>query len=999
MQIKLDHQRWIIENDKAELIKNLLRETGISEEKISKIWKIGFSEKKNIKFIEQKNWDKIQTFTPTENAAINKQLEENNISFFKEPIVRNPANNREILHSTQPGNYTFLDTIKKDTNGWFMYAEDVSILKNAIQKALSGKYPSGAIAGIGIDKKGTIKIALINDISKEKTLTKKENNKVKEAAKGLYAIHKNTKSENKEVYKNFFTYLYPQIDKVISEIKNKVYLSKKTVTISIDANNIIAHTRFQDCSVPFINKEIIESAEKENEYDLDNWLESHINSISNQINAAMKNTFIQIQKNAVIQDIINEIFQSINSTISKKHFKNQETELFFDNNLSQTKKNSAIQIKVKSKNIAFQTTIPITKQKLQNIYEKFICENIEEEDYRNINIYLKKEDLNTIQAGIFDLIEQTVNDKKPFNAISPDQVKKALPEKIKKHILSYENKEKAIPCWLNQTVQEETMAILYPPNEIVFANRFFSEKSNSSEKLIETEYGKSIRALKEAPLKATLNTAKKLNEKIKKLNLTVDVHKTKKAKQSNSISCSIRLKDNTSSKSCYDNFVQEIGSADRNEENNNKISALIEEIQADRKSTDDLVQSIANNILYIAVADIIFLNKGSSKSAITANLRGSNTSKYRFYMKNNVFTDKLHLIDKEELENTINKLEHLEAINSHSKKGEYGRFDVYYPNNITSAAHAFWEANMDKILKKNNIILKGLIEKLSKTIEEGKAEIFTIHDFLPLIDDKINIIDYSINLEALKGVFRYAPDDIIKLMNMKKKLINDPVRIKVYNALIKTQKEFKEILKAADFKPEETENTSENFPPMQQNSAQENHNNGEPDDSQKEIQQFHGDESDGIKLLGHINLGKHIVIADPLYNPDADNLTVKIDNLVPGIYNAFIKEIDTGTMGIREAALTIIHKDYTYEQPNELLKKIPIDTATVGIYDRNFRMAVKPKNSEWYPFISECAYQQKLPNDKAVACQTGFGDGEYPVFVKHDKIGQIYAIAIRFIED
>ena len=353
-------------------------------------------------------------------------------------------------------------------------------------------------------------------------------------------------------------------------------------------------------------------------------------------------------------------------------------------------------------------------------------------------------------------------------------------------------------------------------------------------------------------------------------------------------------------------------------------------------------------------------------------------------MKNSMFTDKLHLIDKEELENTINKLERLEAINSHSKKGEYGRFDVYYPNNITDAAHAFWEANMDKILKKNNIILKGLIEKLSKTIEEDKAETFTIQDFLPLIDDKINIIDYSMNLEALKGVFRYAPDDIIKLMNMKKKLINDPVRIKVYNALIKTQKEFKEILKAADFKPAKSEWTSENLPSMQQNSAQEGHNNSN---------------ENNMKFLGRINLSKNIIIADPLYNSNDNNLTVKIDNLVPGIYNAFIKEIDTGTIGIREAALTIIHKDYPYEQPDELLKKIPIDTATVGIYDRDFRMGVKQKNSEWYPFISECAYRQKLPNDKAVACQTGFGDGEYPIFVKHDKMEQIYAIAIRFIED
>ena len=992
IKIRINQQRWIEEKSEIKIIKNILRQARISEERISGIWKIGFSNSKILKFIYRQNLDKIQTFSAEENLKIDQKFKENNISFTKESITQNPTPEQTL-------GSTILNSIEKDPKGWLIYTEDVNIMKKAIQEAAPGKYPAETIAGIGFSKKGTVKIALIQDIFTEKVPVKKENQRIKEFAKELYAIRENTKTETEEKHKNLFAYLFPQIDNIISQIKSKVYISKRIIKISVDENNIIAHTRFQDCSVPFISKEIIDSAEKQNESELENWLESHINNISSQINAAMKDAFIQTQKDTAIQNSINQVLQDITSKISKRYFKNQETELSFDNNLLQASRSATIQITVKSKNITFQTTIPFAKSKLQNIYEKIICENTEEENYKNINIYLKKEALEAIETVVSSLIKQTINDKKPFYATSLEQVKKALPEKIKKHIQSYENKEKAIPCWLNRAVQKESTAILYPPNEIVFTNRFFSEKSNSSEKLIETEYGKNIQAIKEAPLKATLDTAKKLVEKIKKLNLALDIYGTKKAKDNSSVSCSIRLRDNLSSKSCSDDFVQEIGSADKNEENNNKISALIEEIQAERKSTNDLVQSIANNLLDIAVADIIFLNKGSSKSAITANLRGSSTSRYKSYMKNNMFTDKLHLIDKEELENTINKLEHLEAINSYSKKGEYGRFDVYYPNDITSAAHTFWEANMDKILKKNNIILKELIEKLSKTIMENKTEAFTIQDFLPLIDDNIKIIDYSMNLEALKKVFRYAPDDIIKLINMKKKLINDPVRIKVYNAVIKTQKEFKEILKAADFKPEKSESTSENMPSMQQSSAQEDHNNGEPDDFQEKGQQSSGDESNGMKLLGSINFGKNIIIADPLYNPNDNNLTVKIDNLVPGIYNAFIKEIDTGTIGIREAALTIIHKDYPYEQPDELLKKIPIDTATVGIYDRDFRMGVKQKNSEWYPFISECAYRQKLPNDKAIACQTGLGDGEYPIFVKHDKMGQIYAIAIRFIED
>ena len=796
-KIKINHERWIDEENEIKIIKNILKQTGISEEKISKIWKIGFSNSKNLKFINKQNLDKVQTFNTEENLKIKQKFKDYNIKFIKESIAQN-------LTPEQTSNTTILENLEKDSKGWLIYAEDVNIMKNAIQNATLGKYPAETIAGISFSKKGTVKIAFVQDIFKEKAPVKKENLKIRETAKKLYVIQENIKSENEKKHKNFFTYLYPQINNVISKIKSKVYLSEKIITISINGNNITAHTPLQECSVPFINKEIIDSAEKENASELDNWLESHIQNISNQINAAMKESSIQIQKNILIQTSINEILQNINSTISKKHFKNQETELFFDNNLSQTKKNSTIQIKVKSKDITFQITIPVTRQKLETISKKIICENVEK-DYKDINIYFKKEDLETTKNVILTLIEQTINDKKPLYSISPDQVKNALPEKIKKHIKSYENKEKTIPCWLNQIVQKETEAIFYPPNEIIFTNRFFSEKNNSSEELIETEYGKSIQALKKAPLKATLDTAKKLNEKIKKLNLTVNIHKTKQSKQNNSVSYTIKLKDNISDKSYYDNFIQEISNADRNEENNNKINKLIIESQTDRKNTNDLIQDVANNILDIAVADIIFLNKGSSKSAITANLRGSNTTRYKSYMKNNMFTDKLHLIDKEKLENIINKLEHQGIINSYNKKGNYGRFDVYYPNELTNAVHTLWENNMEKILKKNNIILKDSIKNLTEIIRTDKTDTFTIQNFLPLIDDKVNIIDYSMNLEDLKKVFQYAPDDIIKLMSMKKKIINDPIRTKIYNTLIKAQKDYKKLLEKLAVEPEKFE--------------------------------------------------------------------------------------------------------------------------------------------------------------------------------------------------
>ena len=174
-------------------------------------------------------------------------------------------------------------------------------------------------------------------------------------------------------------------------------------------------------------------------------------------------------------------------------------------------------------------------------------------------------------------------------------------------------------------------------------------------------------------------------------------------------------------------------------------------------------------------------------------------------MKNNSFTDKLNLVDKNKIEEAINQLDKQKIISNQSKYGKYGTFTAYYPNETTKALHIFWESKKDEIFKQNNMILKDFIQKLTKVINEGKTETFKIQDFMPLIEDKINIIDYSINLEALKEVFRYAPDDIIKLMSMKKKLINDPARIKVYNTLIKAQKDYKKLIKEATKHPEKFE--------------------------------------------------------------------------------------------------------------------------------------------------------------------------------------------------
>ena len=178
--------------------------------------------------------------------------------------------------------------------------------------------------------------------------------------------------------------------------------------------------------------------------------------------------------------------------------------------------------------------------------------------------------------------------------------------------------------------------------------------------------------------------------------------------------------------------------------------------------------------------------------------------------------------------------------------------------------------------------------------------------------------------------------------------------------------------------------------------------NDEPEEFSKRIQKGfqkdNNEENSGRKLLGQLNLGKNIIIADPVYDPDSKP-TLRIDNLAPGKYDVFIDRQDCQEFGIRTAEITIANIEYPYKKPKKLLKKIPVDTATVGIYDKDYRIGAQQKDPKWLKFIDKCARHNKLPNDKAAVCLTGFGDGDYPVFVSYDKMGQIYAISMKFIEN
>lgn len=810
--IQLDENRWIANEADKYIVEEILKQIGAIEEKPFEIIRIGVSAKKNLKFIEKSNRLNIQAFDSESNEKINNKIRHNNIKFI---TINNEYIELKLIFpqqqhktSNKEDNYSFLDKLSKDKGGWFIYANDVNIFREEIRNSFSGLYQPDTIAGIGISKKGFIKITQIDNIFKTIVLTKKQNTKVLNSIKNnykyTYFTYNNRKSEE-EKKKNFFTFLYPKAEELTKKIEEKLYMPKNSIKITSSRNYIETDAKEKKYKIPFISKEIIEEAEKISESKIDIWFESFINKISDAINSTYKNSFLQERKLTFFEESINQTLQSLEQKISNKYFRKQETKLIFVNNFNTEKYDSNINIKIKSKNIIFEENILISKSTLQTIFDQITSDNIEEKNYKNINLFFKIKNLKEIKAHIKNIIEQRINNGHPFYANRTIQNVNNIPIKIKKHLKTYKKIEQNVPCWFIFKPNDEDKIKLYPPNKIIFDNRFFVEKANTSEALVEKEYAKKLRISKEDQLKNTLNIAKEISKKLNKLNINIKIKYNQKATSNQYAKSRIILTDNISGKEYNRKISQEITDINQNEENNNKIIAIINEVEASRKTAIQLAENLSHNILNIAVADIIFLNEGTSKSAIIANLRGTNNSIYKYSMKNNSFTDKLNLVDKNKIEEAINQLDKQKIISNQSKYGKYGTFTAYYPNETTKALHIFWESKKDEIFKQNNMILKDFIQKLTKVINEGKTETFKIQDFMPLIEDKINIIDYSINLEALKEVFRYAPDDIIKLMSMKKKLINDPARIKVYNTLIKAQKDYKKLIKEATKHPEKFE--------------------------------------------------------------------------------------------------------------------------------------------------------------------------------------------------
>ena len=174
------------------------------------------------------------------------------------------------------------------------------------------------------------------------------------------------------------------------------------------------------------------------------------------------------------------------------------------------------------------------------------------------------------------------------------------------------------------------------------------------------------------------------------------------------------------------------------------------------------------------------------------------------------------------------------------------------------------------------------------------------------------------------------------------------------------------------------------------------------------------------QVMKQINLGNKVHISDPCYSTDVW-CRMTVDNVEPGVYNAFVDISDEGNWGNRVARLVIFHESLTVEELalDECLNTIGVDSGQAGFFsDESYRndtiadRIVVPTGEwsglgimdepgdKWYDKM--CALTINEPERwgayaEGVVSRSGYGDGMYPVYAQVNSLGKIVAMEIEFI--
>ena len=148
-----------------------------------------------------------------------------------------------------------------------------------------------------------------------------------------------------------------------------------------------------------------------------------------------------------------------------------------------------------------------------------------------------------------------------------------------------------------------------------------------------------------------------------------------------------------------------------------------------------------------------------------------------------------------------------------------------------------------------------------------------------------------------------------------------------------------------------------------------------------------------------------IYISDPCYEDDEgeNSCTLTLLDVINGKYVATTK-VDRIYYDIE--SLTINHEDYLYIEPSIFAGKIGVDSGQVGFFDKEYYVENQGGDFDDLTTLYGLACSLVLSkqeggivHNKGVVSSSGFGDGEYEVFVGINDMGKIVSASIVFIEE
>lgn len=163
-----------------------------------------------------------------------------------------------------------------------------------------------------------------------------------------------------------------------------------------------------------------------------------------------------------------------------------------------------------------------------------------------------------------------------------------------------------------------------------------------------------------------------------------------------------------------------------------------------------------------------------------------------------------------------------------------------------------------------------------------------------------------------------------------------------------------------------------------------------------------------LEYIGTFNLGTKVMVSDPCYKLDTWCQGV-LENVKSGIWEAYLKMVDTEMWGVRVAELITISSEHC-EQYLTIMDEhqefeVGVDSGCAGIFDYEYYCKC---NEDWY---EKQIIQQFFPGDEStwqksvftesngVVSNSGYGDGGYDCYVARNTEGEIVGIRIVYISE